>query len=148
MKIKSYIDKIVENGKQEDMDKLSDILVEIIYKMKEPHHDKYECYKNLLYEMAEGKVVNEEMANEWVEDMQPVGEHWTMEDTTNAMNSLAYKDRNIDFYVVANMIYNDYYDLVKDNEELTLKMAHSWLNDADAKEDKLYCYWKHIIKRD
>lgn len=146
--IKKYIDKIVENGKQEDMDKLSEILVEIIYKMKEPHHELYKHYKDCLYEMAEGKVVSEEMAHEWVEDMKPIGEHWTMEETTNAMNSLGYKDREIDFYVTSNMIYNDYYDLVKDNEELALKMAHSWINDTDAKEDKLYCYYKHIIKRD
>lgn len=146
--IKKYIDKIVSNNKQEDMDKLSEMLVEIIYKMKEPHHEKYEYYKSQLYEMAEGKIVSEEMAHEWVEEMKPIGEHWTMEQTTNAMNSLGYKDRDIDFYVVANMIYNDYYELVKDNEELALKMAHSWINDEDAKEDKLYCYYKHIIKRD
>ena len=52
----------------------------------------------------------------------------------------------IDFYVVANMIYNDYFDLVRDNEELALKMAKDWLSDEDAKENKLYCYWKHIAK--
>ena len=146
--IKTYIKKIVENGKQEDMEKLSDMLAEIIYKMKELHHELYEKYKDCLYELAEGKIVSEDMAHEWVEDMQPIGEHWTMEETTNAMNSLGYKDREIDYYVTANMIYNDYYELVKDNEELALKMAHSWLNDSDAKEGKLYSYKKYIIKRD
>lgn len=146
--IKKYIEKIIENGKKEDMEKLSDILVEIIYKMKEPHYEKYEYYKDCLYEMAEGKIVSEDMAHEWVESMQPIGEHWTIEETTNAMNSLGYKDRDIDYYVSANMMYNDYYDLVKDNEEMALKMAHSWLNDSDAKEGKLYSYRKYIIKRD
>lgn len=37
---------------------------------------------------------------------------------------------------------------VKDNEEMALKMTHSWLNDSDAKEGKLYSYRKYIIKRD
>lgn len=148
MKIKSYIDKIVENGKQEDMDKLSSILVEIIYKMKEQHNELYEYYKTCLYEMAEGRVISEEMDHEWVEDMQPLGEYWTIEETNNAKKSLGYSDKDLDYYVVANMIRNDYDDVLKDNEELALKMAHSWLNDVDTKEDKLYCYWKHIIKRD
>ena len=55
---------------------------------------------------------------------------------------------DIDFYVVANMMYNDYYDLVKDNEELALKMAYMWLNDEDSVKDKLYEYYKHIPKED
>ena len=146
--IKNYIEKIVQNGKQEDIEHLSDMLSEVIYMMKELHHDKYEHYKMCLYELAEGKVLNEDMANKWVESMQPFGKKWTIEETTNAMNSLGYRDREIDFFVTANMIYNDYYDLVRDNEELALKMAHSWLNDVDAKDSKLYCYRKHIIKRD
>lgn len=146
--IKKYIEKIVENGKQEDMEKLSDILVEIIYKMKESHHDLYEHYKMCLYEMAEGKMLNEEMANKWVETMKPFGKKWTMEETTDAMNSLGYKDRDIDYYITSNMIYNDYYDLVRDNEEMALKMAHEWLNDIDSGDNKLYNYWKYVIKKD
>ena len=33
------------------------------------------------------------------------------------------------------------------NEELALKLAFDWLHDEDAKENKLYCYWKHIINK-
>lgn len=146
--IKKYIEKIVENGKQEDMEKLSDMLSEIIYMMKELHHDKYEHYKMCLYEMAEGKKLNEDMANKWVESMKPFGKKWTMEDTNNAMDSLGYQDNRIDFFVTSNMMYNDYYDLVKDNEELALKMAHNWLNDVDSGDNKLYNYWKYVIKKD
>lgn len=78
--------------------------------------------------------------------MQPIGIHWTIEETTNAMQSLGYNFDSVDFFVVANMMYNDYYDLVKDDETLALKLVKDWLDDKDAKEDKLYCYWKHIIK--
>lgn len=146
--IKKYIERIVQNGKQEDMERLSDMLSEIIYAMKEPHHDKYEHYKMCLYEMAYGEVVSEEMGEEWVSSMKPVGKHWTMEETYNAMKSLGYNHDKNSFYIVANMMYNDYYDLVKDDEALALKMAHDWLSDEDAKDSKLYCYWKHVIKRD
>ena len=98
--------------------------------------------------MAYGKKISEEMADKWVKEMQPVGLHWTMEETTNAMSSLGYNFDKVDYFVVANMMYNDYYDLVKDDETLALKLAKDWLDDVDAKKDKLYCYWKHIVKKD
>ena len=143
--IRKYIEKIGENRNIEDMNKLGDMLEEIIYKTKEAHPELYKKYKSKLYEMAYGKVVNEEMAEKWVKEMQPVGLHWTMEETTNAMQSLGYNMNKVDFFIVANMMYNDYYDLVKDDETLALKLAKDWLNDKDAKEDKLYQYWKYII---
>ena len=106
----------------------------------------YKKYKSELYELAYGKKLTEDMAKKWVEEMKPVGQHWTMEETTNAMGSLGYGFDTIDFYVVANMMYNDYNDLTKEDESLALKLAKDWLEDVDAKDNKLYCYWKHIIK--
>ena len=147
MKVSEYIEKIGSNRNIEDMNKLGDMLEETIYDIKEYDEDKYYDYKMKLYEMAYGKKLNEEMAEEWVKSMQPVGLHWTMEDTTEAIRKLGYNFDNIDFFVVANMMYNDYNDLVKDNEELALKLAYDWLIDEDTKENKLYCYWKYIARK-
>ena len=144
--IRKYIEKIGEKRNVEDMEALGDILADLIEDMKEEHYDLYKDYKLDLYEMAYGKKISEDMADKWVKEMKPVGIHWTMEETTNAMNDLGYSFNEIDFYVVANMMYNDYYNLVKEDETLALKLASDWLNDEDAKEDKLYCYWKHVIK--
>lgn len=91
--------------------------------------------------------ISDECANDWVHDMKPVGLHWTKEETTNAMRSMGYNMNENDFYVVANMMYNDYYDIVKDDESMALKMAYDWLNDTDANDDKLYDYWQYIVKR-
>ena len=145
--IKNYIEKISESRDVSKMNELGDMLEELIYNLKDSHHELYEKYKMELYELAYGKVVSEDMAKKWVKDMQPAGQHWTMEETTTAMQSLGYNANPVDFYVVANMMYNDYYNLVKEDEELALKLAYDWLHDEDAKEDKLYCYWKHIVKK-
>ena len=145
--IKTYIDKIGESKDVKKMEELGDMLEELIYGLKESHHEEYEEYKEELYEMAYGKKLNKERAVEWVNDMKPVGEHWNIDQTTSAKEGLGFNVDNIDFYVVANMMYNDYNDLVKDNEELALRLANDWLHDEDSKEDKLYCYWKHIIKK-
>lgn len=144
--IRKYIEKIGENRKVEDMERLGDMLADIIEDTKESHPEIYKEYKMELYEMAYGKKINEEMAEKWVKEMKPAGLHWTIEETTDAMQSLGYTFDKVDFYVVTNMMYNDYFDLVKDDEELALRLAKDWLDDVDAKEDKLYCYWKHIIK--
>jgi hypothetical protein len=98
--------------------------------------------------MACGKKLNEDMAEKWVKEMKPAGLHWTIEETTSAMQSLGYNLERIDFYVVANMMYNDYFDLVKDDEVLALKMAKDWLEDIDSSNDKLYKYWKYIANID
>lgn len=145
--IRDYINKIGETNDREKMEELGDMLEELVLELKESHHEVYDKYKNELYELAYGKTISKEMATEWVKSMKPVGEHWNIEATTSAKESLGYVVDSIDFYVVANMIYNDYYDIVKDNETLALELAKDWLNDEDAIEDKLYCYWKHIVKK-
>lgn len=146
--IRKYIDKIGENKNTADMQKLGDMLSEIIEKTKGSHNELYEKYRLELYEMAYGKEISEDVAMTWVKRMEPVGLHWDMEETTNAMYQLGYNCKKIDFFVVANMIYNDYHEIVKNDDELALKMAHDWLIDKDAKEDKLYNYWKYVVKRD
>ena len=148
MKIRDYINKIVINGKQDDMEELSNMLDDLICDLKEEKPKLYKKYKDKLYEMANGKVLTEEMAYKWVNNMKPVGEHWTIEETTNAMKQMGYNLNNIDFFVVANMMYNDYYDLVKEDEELALKLSYMWLNDEDSVKDKLYEYYKYIPKED
>ena len=148
MKVKEYITTIVKNGKQEDMNKLSDMLEEVICKTKEHHPDIYEYYKTCLYEMAYGKKLNKTLAENWVKNMRPAGQHWTMEEAETKMKSKDVKSSLADFYIAINMMYNDYYKLVKDNEELAIDLAVNWLEDEDAVKDKMYEYYKYIAKRD
>ena len=146
--VRKYIEKIGESKNVADMGKLGDMLAEIIDSTKESHRELYDKYKLELYEMAFGKKINEEMAEKWVYNMKPLGRYWTMGETTEAMHNLGYNHDNIDFFVVANMMKNDYADLTKEDDVLALKLAHDWLDDDDAKEYKLYQYWKYVIKKD
>jgi len=145
--IREYIEKIGTIKDTNKMERLGEMLEELICDLKDSHEEEYEKYESELYELAYGKKISKDMAIEWVSDMKPVGEYWTMEQTTNAMQTLGYNIDAIDFYVVANMMMNDYNDLLEEDEELALRMAYDWLNDVDAKDNKLYCYWKHIVKK-
>lgn len=142
---KTYI-KDIDFTKHKE--KICDLVDMLMCEIKEQEPKLYKHIECELYEIAYGKVINKEMADNWVKSMQPAGLHWTMEETTNAMKSLNFNCDTIEFYVVANMLYNDYYNILKDDEEMILKLAYSWLKDTDAKEHKLYNYWKNIIKRD
>ena len=146
MKIKKYIDKIVENDKKDDMEKLSDILVEIIYSMKELHHDKYKHYKMCLYEMAYGKTVSNEMREEIVEH---IGEHWTLEETESVRSKYGYSDiLPNEFNVVMNMAYSDYSNLFGDDIDMYANFSKLFIKDEDAKEGKVFTYFNEILKRD
>lgn len=140
--IKKYIEMIVDNGKREDMECLSDMLSDVIYLLKDEHHDKYEKYKNKLYGMAYNYKIDEEMAKEIVEEMKPLGEYWTMEQVKGVMANDTH--RLEDMYVVINSLANDYSNIISTEEtETYIKMAHAWLDDIDAKENKI---WKYFVQ--
>ena len=151
MKIREYIEKIGENKKIEDMKKLGDMLTELIYMTKESHPEIYQKYKMCLYEMAYGKVLTKEMAEEWVKSMKPMAK-WDFETTSAVKNQ--YGINNIDdisFYVVMNMLYSDMSNVLgtgDDEESLSnyIQATQDWLNDEDIGKDKLYDYWRYVAK--
>jgi len=145
---KEYTQKIIENGSKEGMILLNELFNEAMEHIINCDSKMCKDIESKLYEYVYGKKVNEEMAKKWVENMKPVGEHWNIEQIQSAIQSLGYNVDVIDFYAVVNMIYNDFNNLVKDNEEMCLKMAYDWLDDEDAVSDKLYEYYKHIPKKD
>ena len=138
----------IDYTKPDHKEKMNELFIELLDDAQEYDEDMYNYAKCEIYELAYGKKLNEEMATEWVSKMIPEHEHWTIEETTKAMQDLGYNCDKIDYYVVANMMYNDYHDLVKDDETMALKLAYEWLYDEDAVDDKLYEYWKYIVKRD
>ena len=147
MKIREYISKIGENKKVEDMQKLGDMLAEIIYDMKESHHELYEKYKMELYTMAYGKVLTEEMAEEIIENMKPYHMHWSLEETNQVKEQYGLANiRDIDFWIVMNSAYNDYKDVFDENIEMYVKYAKDFIEDEDAKDGKVFTYFTTIPK--
>lgn len=144
MEIRHYVDKIMASGNQEKKDELIDMLSSIIDCWEE--EDKKEL-ENQLYEIAEGKMLNEEKAKSLIEAMRPSGMKWTLDETTNVKNQFGYDDiRPVDFWVVMNSAYNDYYDLFKDNVEYYARYAHGFIKDEDAVDDKVYYYFTMLPK--
>lgn len=71
MDIEEYIEKIIDNGKIEDMETLGDMLEDTMEIIKD--YDK-ECYDKLekkLYVLAYGSHLNKSIAEEIVNNMRP-----------------------------------------------------------------------------
>ena len=69
MEIKHYIKKIISSTDDKKKDELAHWMCEILEHMD----SDLEEVERELYEMSEGKVLNEEKAGKLIEDMKPFG---------------------------------------------------------------------------
>ena len=103
MDIEEYIERIVDNGKIEDMEELSNMLEDTMEIIKD--YDK-ECYKEMemkLYTLAYGNHLNKSMAEEIVHKMRPFGERFSLEETKEFQRQRGINDIDeYEFYVVFN----------------------------------------------
>ena len=142
MDIEEYIEKIVDNGKIEDMETLSDLLEDTLEIIKD--YDK-ECYKEFemkLYKMAYGNHLNKSMAEEIVHKMRPYGQRFSFEETRNLQEQRGINDIDpIEFFVVLNSAYNDYKDIFSEDIEGYIRFTIDFIKDEDAKPNKVFNYF-------
>ena len=143
MEIKKYMTKIVSSDDNKKKEALVDWMCNILKHMDED----LEQAEIELYEIAEGKVLNEERAKHLIEAMKPYGMKWTLEETEAVKAQYGYENiRPVDFWIVMNSAYNDYNDIFKDNVEWYAKFSKDFIDDEDAKEGKVYYYFSMIPK--
>lgn len=139
------IDKIIQNGNDEDMECLRKILISLMDDLKYTDYEKYKKIELKLYKRVYGEHLNEELAKSWVADMEnkdgTKGEHWSIEQT----NQYAGNYNKYDFYTIANMMRSDFYN-PKLEETTYLQMAKDWLDDKDVGDCKTLKYYMYIVR--
>lgn len=148
MKIKEMLNVIIDKGNVKDMYKLNEMLNELICDLKEQNPRLYKEYKKELYEVAYGNVILEDKAKEIVQKMKPLGEHFNLENAREIKDDYSIKHSISDVYLVVNSLYNDYHEILDENNDMYAKMTKLWLNDADSVDDKVYEYFCTIPKED
>ena len=147
MDIEEYIEKIVDNGRIEDMETLSDLLEDTLEIIKD--YDE-ECYKEMemkLYKMAFGSHINKSMANQIVEKMRPYGMRWSYDETRDMQRKRGIDNIDeSDFFVVINSAYNDYKDIFGEDIESYIRFTVDFINDEDAKQGKVFLYFTEIVE--
>ncbi len=147
MDIEEIIQVIVDNGRVEDMKTLSDILEDTIEFVEKYDKECYDKYAMELYKMAYGNVLNKEMAEEIVSKMRPYGKRWSIEETQKIQEEYGINNvRTADFFVVMNSAYNDYRDLFGDDTEKYVRYTMNFIQDEDAKPDKVFLYYTTIVE--
>lgn len=92
-------------------------------------------------------------AERWVRGMRNAtgapGQHWTMDQTKQIMARHGYQDDPVEFYAAINLMWSDYVQAAQkvgcDKEDLYAALADAFLNDADARPDKLARYYAEIV---
>lgn len=151
--LKKYIDKIVENGNDEQMEELSEMLIESINEIRNYNEKSYKKYEKCLYELANGKILTDEMKREWVKNMNPEAK-WTEEQVESVFKTIDNPIPAVSAYVIMNMLYSDFKDsLGEGDDDLSIKKyiqaTLDWYYDKDAthsEEEKLYFYYFYIVK--
>lgn len=147
MDIEEYIEKIINNGKIEDMETLSELLEDTMEIIKD--YDK-ECYKDFemkLYTLAYGNHLNKTMAEEIVNKMRPFGKRWNIEETRQMQEQRGISNvSDVDFFIVINSAYNDYQNLFGENIEDYIRFTMDFIQDEDAKQDKVFLYYTEIVE--
>ena len=149
MKVKKMLEVIIDKGKTEDMYKLNDMIDELICDLKEKQPKLYKEYKMKLMGMAYDYKLNDDMAMEIVNNMKPLGEYWDYETASKVRKDYGVNAIDCDFYVVMNSLVNDYSKIIdKEDVETYVKMTSAFINDDDAKKDKIWIYFTKIPKED
>ena len=142
MDIEEYIERIVDNGKIEDMESLSDMLEDTMKIIKDYDEKCYKEFEMKLYKMAYGSHLNKSMAEEIVHKMRPYGMRWNMEETESLQRQRGIEDiPKADFFVVINSAYNDYKDIFGEDLEGYIRFTIDFIKDEDAKEGKVFKYF-------
>ena len=144
--------KVLENAKnipnvEEKYPEWDKFLIDIMEAIKKAHPDKYECYTLEFYKLNFGETLNKDIAKEWVDSMKPNGERWTIDEAAGYKPS-SLNVNNATWYAVLNMMYNDYYDIFKEDADKYIKLSYQWLNDIDAPsgDKKTFLYYTKVIK--
>lgn len=147
MDIEEYIEKIVDNGKIEDMEELSDMLEDTMEIIKDYDEKCYKDFEMKLYKMAYGNHLNKSMAEKIVNKMRPYGMRWSYKEAEELQRQRGINDIDpIEFYVVLNSAYNDYKDLFGEDTESYIRFTIDFIKDEDAKEGKVFAYFTQIVK--
>lgn len=90
--------------------------------------------------------ISADEAERIVKAMHPYGEKWSMETITAfIVTKNVSKDECIHYYLVMNMMYNDYRDTAQrhglDNADFYFELSRDFIEDADAKPYKVERYF-------
>jgi hypothetical protein len=148
MNIRKYIRKIVDDGSQQEMEKLADILVDSLEYIKKYDDELYNKEAMCIYLMANENQIDRDLAEVIVSNMRPYSQRWSYEEISKIQNDYGLDNyRTEDVYLVMNQGFNDYRDkLLGDDITNYVKYTDAFIDDEDSVKDKITKYFTIIPK--
>ena len=133
-----------ENG---SYDKMIDTVVVIDQLMEKLHKHHPEMYKETMHEVESiVYAISKEDAEKIVRNMSPKGQVWSYDEVKTFVHSKGVTSGCVHWYLVMNMVYNDYYNTARayglqNDEEFYYSLAKDFIEDPDARPMKVEKYF-------
>lgn len=96
-----------------------------------------------------------ESAKKWTSKMKNAdgtsGEHWTFDQTNQALKQRGFDCQSPEFYATMNMLWSDYSKVADkfgvNNVDFWAALAHAFLMDEDASPGKLGRYYECVVEK-
>lgn len=144
MTFQKLIDEYGRDGDIETMEHLTHKIDHFVEEVKEKHPELVEHFLvkiDLLLNPHFSKDTAKYAVSKMKNKDGSTGEHWDYETTTKVLDSKGYDFNACDWYYVLNMIYSDYYKSGR-SDDTYIELAHDFLDDIDAPDDKAKKYYK------
>lgn len=140
-KYKELVDKITRKDLEEEA---LCIMSEFMDMLCKDYPDLYEDAMCKLEKLA--YKISKDEAENIVGRMSPRGQYWSYNQAKEFVQSHGITDNWIDWYLVLNMAYNDYYNTAKtfglqNDPEFYYNIARDFIEDPDAKPLKVEKYF-------
>ena len=143
-KYEEVVDMIVMREKGGDMHEYKEIMEELMEELEKKDKELYDKTMHKLEDVAYDISLDE--AKKIVINMKPFGEHWTYDQVKNYIEQKGIYNCYIKYYMVMNMMYNDYYAVAvnyghQDDADFFFQLSIAFINDEDAKPHKVVKYF-------
>ena len=100
--------------------------------------------------------LDEHTAKKWVDSMRHtadsgVGPHWTIEQTSQVLQQRGWPFDRDEFFAIMNAVWCDYGKTAQkygvDKPDFWADLAHDWLSDSDAAQNKAQIYYSKIARK-
>ena len=134
-------------------EKMNDLFYMLMCSTENNDKGLYDHVKCEVNEIIYGKKITPEIANWWVECMNPAAK-WNRKQVEEVATQYGINIPIDSAYVLFNMLYSDNSNIYGDGNsteslEKYIQGVKDWYMDEDLKingEEKLYNYWKYIVK--
>lgn len=140
--IHALLSKALE--KATDKHELIEEVSEALHSLKSCNSTEYKHITDYLKEIA--YCIPEEEAIRIVKHMEPKGQCWSLNQVKDYVSSQGITDNYVNWYLVMNMCYNDYYNTAKayslqNDTNFYFNLAKDFIFDPDAEPFKVEKYF-------